>query len=95
MGLLNSIEKYCHENNVENEAISSFFKSGFPTTKNEEWKYTSLKKVVSEDYQINKEEAEITDEEIETLFGIIDIDKNNNINKKEMALFLKALTCFR
>ena len=64
MGLLNSIEKYCHENNVENEAISSFFKSGFPTTKNEEWKYTSLKKVVSEDYQINKEEAEITDEEI-------------------------------
>ena len=64
MGLLDSIEKYCHENNVENEAISSFFKSGFPTTKNEEWKYTSLKKVVSEDYQINKEEAEITDEEI-------------------------------
>ena len=64
MGLLDSIEKYCHENNVENEAISSFFKSGFPTTKNEEWKYTSLKKVVSEDYQINKEGAEITDEEI-------------------------------
>ena len=64
MGLLDSIEKYCHENNVENEAISSFFKSGFPTTKNEEWKYTSLKKVVSENYQINKEEVEITDEEI-------------------------------
>ena len=64
MGLLDSIQKYCYDNNVENEAISSFFKSGFPTTKNEEWKYTSLKKVVSEDYQINKEEAEITDEEI-------------------------------
>ena len=81
MGLLDSIEKYCHENNVENEAISSFFKSGFPTTKNEEWKYTSLKKVVSEDYQINKEEAEITDEEIKKQSLNI-LSQNLHLDKK-------------
>ena len=44
MGLLDSIQKHCQENKIENEAITSFLKDGFPTTKDEEWKYTSLKK---------------------------------------------------
>ncbi len=65
MGLLDSIEKYCDEKNVKNDAISSFFKSGFPTTKHEEWKYTSLKKIISVEYLINKNATEITDQEIE------------------------------
>ena len=34
----------------QQEVFSSFIKKGFPTTDNEEWKYTSLKKVVNQDY---------------------------------------------
>ena len=60
MGLLDSIQKHCQENKIENKAITSFLKDGFPTTKDEEWKYTSLKKVISEDYFIKQDKAQIS-----------------------------------
>ena len=38
----------------QKEAFASFVKKGFPSTDNEEWKYTSLKKVVNEDYLLSQ-----------------------------------------
>ena len=46
MGLLDSIKKYKDKHLIKNEALDSFLIEGFPTTKNEEWKYTSLKKII-------------------------------------------------
>jgi len=66
MGLLDSIKKYNEKHLVKNEAIASFLKDGFPTTKHEEWKYTSLKKVVSPDYLIEENSLEISSKEIES-----------------------------
>lgn len=37
---------------IRTEAISSFEKQGFPTKKDEEWKYTSLKSVLKYDYSV-------------------------------------------
>ena len=39
--------------------FNSFMKQGFPTTKNEEWKYTSLKKIIAFDYCLNLKNSEI------------------------------------
>ena len=46
------------------ESLKSFFKTGFPTTKNEEWKYTSLKRIVSKNYSVDCVGKNVTDEEI-------------------------------
>ena len=45
----------------QQEVFSSFIKKGFPTTDNEEWKYTSLKKVINEDYVLSHVEKNIKD----------------------------------
>lgn len=37
---------------MRTEAISAFEKQGFPTKKDEEWKYTSLKAVLNHDYSV-------------------------------------------
>ncbi|AOW21342.1 Fe-S cluster assembly protein SufD [Urechidicola croceus] len=37
---------------IRSEAISAFEKQGFPTKKDEEWKYTSLKSVLNHDYSV-------------------------------------------
>ncbi len=38
--------------NIRSEAITAFEKQGFPTRKDEEWKYTSLKSVLKHDYSV-------------------------------------------
>ncbi len=38
--------------NIRTEAITAFEKQGFPTKKDEEWKYTSLKSVLKHDYSV-------------------------------------------
>ena len=65
MGLLDSIKKYKDKHFIKNEALDTFLIEGFPTTKNEEWKYTSLKKVIDHDYLIEDNSLEIDDKEIE------------------------------
>ena len=65
MGLLDSIKKYKDKHLIKNEALDTFLIEGFPTTKNEEWKYTSLKKVIDHDYLIEDNSLEIDDKEIE------------------------------
>ena len=44
------IDSYVHD--IRTEAIKDFENSGFPTKKNESWKYTSLKQVLDTDYSI-------------------------------------------
>ena len=65
MGLLDSIKKYKEKHLIKNVALDSFLIEGFPSTKNEEWKYTSLKKVIAHDYLIEDNSLEINDKEIE------------------------------
>ena len=65
MGLLDSIKKYKDKHFIKNEALDTFLIEGFPTIKNEEWKYTSLKKVIDHDYLIEDNSLEIDDKEIE------------------------------
>ena len=48
MGLVDSIKKYKDKHLIKNEALDTFLIEGFPTTKNEEWKYTSLKKIIDQ-----------------------------------------------
>ena len=39
-------------NELRGEAIKNFEATGFPSKKNENWKYTSLKKVLNEDFSL-------------------------------------------
>lgn len=54
---------------VRSEAIKDFEKLGFPSKKDEEWKYTSLKPVLKEDYSVfPKEEAAIDYKDVKRFF---------------------------
>ena len=64
MSLVKSLESYVAKNNLSLEKrklFASFINQGFPTIKDEEWKYTSLKKIISLDYNINNQ----TDQKLE------------------------------
>ena len=61
--LLDFVEK-TRLSSEKKEKFNTFLKAGFPTTKDEEWKYTSLKKIVSQDYNINEIGGKISLEKI-------------------------------
>ena len=69
MGLIEAIKKYNLTNpisNVENsDAFTYFLNNGIPTNKDEEWKYTSLKKLVSNDFSIEAKGEEISQDELD------------------------------
>ena len=53
MGLITNLISYAEKQNLSSdkrELFSSFLKKGFPTKKDEEWKYTCLKNIVAADY---------------------------------------------
>ena len=55
MGLIENLKSYSAELQISAEKkklLSSFMSKGFPTTKDEDWKYTSLKKIVTKEYTI-------------------------------------------
>ena len=55
MGLIENLKAYSEGVQIsteKKELFTSFMSKGFPTTKDEEWKYTSLKKIVTKDYTI-------------------------------------------
>ena len=57
MSLIENIKSYSENIRISEEKkqiLDSFFSNGFPTTKDEEWKYTSLKKLISNDYVVEK-----------------------------------------
>lgn len=55
MGLIENLKLYSEGVQISDEKkelFTSFMSKGFPTTKDEEWKYTSLKKIVTKEYTI-------------------------------------------
>jgi len=68
MGLVEAIKKHSIANPISNiessKALSHFLNNGFPTNKDEEWKYTSLKQLISNDFVIEAEGEEISQDEI-------------------------------
>jgi len=55
VGLIENLKSYSEGVQIsteKKELFTSFMSKGFPTTKDEEWKYTSLKKIVTKDYNI-------------------------------------------
>ena len=70
MGLEEAIKKHSIANPISNiessKALSHFLNNGFPTNKDEEWKYTSLKQLISNDFVIEAEGEEISQDEIES-----------------------------
>ncbi|WP_248724808.1 Fe-S cluster assembly protein SufD [Seonamhaeicola sp. ML3] len=65
-------DSYVHE--VRNDAIKTFEEKGFPTKKDEAWKYTSLNKLLKEDYSVfPKQENALEYREVNKYF-IHDID---------------------
>ena len=63
MGLIENLKSYTEKEQIsaeKKELFTSFLSKGFPTTKDEEWKYTSLKKIVDKEYTIENK-GEIID----------------------------------
>ncbi|WP_418602294.1 Fe-S cluster assembly protein SufD [Hwangdonia sp.] len=61
------VDTYVH--NVRNDAIKIFEEKGFPTKKEEAWKYTSLNKLLKEDYSVfPKQESTIDYNDIKKYF---------------------------
>lgn len=66
------IDSYVHD--VRNDAIKSFEEKGFPSKKEEAWKYTSLNSILKEDYSVfPKQENALEYREVKKYF-IHDID---------------------
>ena len=58
MSLIDNLKTYVKGQNLSSDKellFESFINKGFPTTKDEEWKYTSLKKIISNNYAIQPE----------------------------------------
>jgi len=69
---VNDESKNLHE--IRNEAIKSFKEKGFPSKKDEDWKYTSLNALLKHDYSISsKQENTIEFKDVKKYF-IHDID---------------------
>ena len=67
MSLIENLKSYSEGINIssdKNKLLNSFFEKGFPTIQDEEWKYTSLKKLISEDYSIEKNGSILSDLDI-------------------------------
>ena len=66
------IDSYVHD--VRSEAIKVFEEKGFPSKKEEAWKYTSLNKILKEDYSVfPKQENALEYKDVKEYF-IHDID---------------------
>ena len=66
------VDTYVH--NIRSKAIKTFENQGFPTKKDEAWKYTSLNKILKEDYSVfSKEEHALEHSDVKKYF-IHDID---------------------
>lgn len=83
MGLLENIKEYRESSTIESKnsaAYSKFIELGFPSVKNENWKYTSLKKIISTDFQIEQTGERITEDDI----------KNSSLSLGEKLVFLNG-----
>ena len=85
MGLEEAIKKHSIANPISNiessKAFSHFLNNGFPTNKDEEWKYTSLKQLISNDFVIEAEGEKISQDEID----------NSTLKTKNQIIFLNGV----
>ena len=85
MGLEEAIKKHSIANPISNiessKALSHFLNNGFPTNKDEEWKYTSLKQLISNDFVIEAEGEKISQDEID----------NSTLKTKNQIIFLNGV----
>jgi len=68
VGLIKNIKAYSEGIQIsaeKTEILTSFLSNGFPTIKDEEWKYTSLKKVIANEYSIENKGAIIDSSVVE------------------------------
>ncbi len=68
MGLIDNIKNISEKGNLidkKSRLLKSFLQKGFPTIKDEEWKYTSLKKIVNDDFAIEESGSNILESDIE------------------------------
>ncbi len=69
-----NLEEDSHVHEIRNKAIATFEEKGFPTKKEEDWKYTSLKPILNKDYSIfSKSEKAVEFKEVHEYF-LHDID---------------------
>jgi Fe-S cluster assembly protein SufD len=66
------VEAYVHD--VRTEAIKHFENNGFPSKKDEAWKYTSLNKILKEDYSVFAKDADALEYKDVKKYFIHDID---------------------
>ena len=67
MGLIENIKSFSEKEKLgaeKNEVLRSFLANGFPTIKEEDWKYTSLKKIVADDFLVEGNGVTISEEDI-------------------------------
>ena len=68
MNLINNIKSFATQQKLapnKDKLLQSFLKKGFPTTKEEDWKYTSLKKITDCEFSIEEGGEEISEKEIQ------------------------------
>ena len=68
MGLIENLKSYSEGVQISDEkkkVFTSFMSKGFPTTKDEEWKYTSLKKIVTKEYTMENKGENIDSSTVE------------------------------
>ena len=68
MGLIDNIKSFAEKEKLsseKNELLQSFLEKGFPTIKEEDWKYTSLKKIIANNFSVEGNGATIATKNIE------------------------------
>jgi len=67
VGLIENIKSFSEKENLgaeKNEVLRSFLANGFPTIKQEDWKYTSLKKIIANDFSVEGNGVTISEDDI-------------------------------
>lgn len=66
------VEAYVHD--VRSKAIKTFEDKGFPTKKDENWKYTSLNRILKENYTLfSKKETALEYRDVKSILSTISI----------------------
>ena len=68
MSLIDNIKSFSEKEKLgadKNGLLQSFLAKGFPTIKEEEWKYTSLKKIITDDFLVEENGTKISESDIE------------------------------
>ena len=62
MSLIDNLKSFAEQqklNGAKNTLFNSFLEKGFPTTKDEEWKYTPIKRIISSNYVLQNKSKRI------------------------------------